>query len=243
LNYSLVEKESQVIMQDKEWDGVKKIGFFGAYCYDIVLYLARNLCLAGKQVLVIDRSTEQEVVRMIRSVNEGDLQLGIFRFCGIDVTARVVLPEGMNPEEVYDVVLFDFGGNMCPEEYHSCDVMCYVLDMYVHNALRVQEAELTSGNNVWMILRDLFRGKAMARYHMRLTGKTVAKEDVFSIRLNSDDFVARFRMETDQLPRVELASAEMQEVVYMLATRIFPEIRNKKRHKHLLRKATDSFSA
>ena len=66
--------------------GMKKIGFFGAYCYDIILYLARTLCLSGKQVLVIDRSTEQEIIRTIRSVNEGDLQLGIFRFCGIDVT-------------------------------------------------------------------------------------------------------------------------------------------------------------
>ena len=31
--------------------------------------------------------------------------------------------------------------------------------------------------------------------------------------------------------------------VLMLATRIFPEIRTKKRHTHLLRKATDSSSA
>lgn len=215
---------------------MKKIGFFGAYCYDIILYLARTLCLAGKQVLVIDRSTEQEIIRTIRSVNEGDLQLGIFRFCGIDVTARVVLPESMNPEEVYDIVLFDFGGNMCPEEYHSCEAICYVLDMYVHNALRVQEAEVVSGRDTWMILRDLFRGKAMARYHMRLTGKKVEKEDVFSIRLNSDDFVARFRMEADQLPRVELASEEMQEVVYMLAIRIFPELNNKKGRKGMQRR-------
>lgn len=223
---------------------MKKIGFFGAYCYDIILYLARILCLSGKQVLVIDRSTEQEIIRTIRSVNEGDLQLGIFRFSGIDVTARVVLPESMNPEEVYDVVLFDFGGNMCPEEYHSCDAICYVLDMYVHNALRVQGAEVVSGRDTWMILRDLFRGKAMARYHMRLTGKTVAKDDVFSIRLNSDDFVARFRMEADQLPRVELASEEMQEVVYMLAIRIFPELNNKKGRKGLQRKGmAERFSA
>lgn len=244
MDYSLEEKTAQMVVPDTEWDGVKKIGFFGAYCYDIVLYLARTLCLSGKQVLVIDRSTEQEIVRTIRPVNEGDLQLGIFRFCGIDVTARVVFPESMKPEEVYDVVLFDFGGNMCPEEYHSCDVMCYVLDMYVHNALRVQEAEIASGNKVWMILRDLFRGKAMARYHMRLTGKTIAKEDVFSIRLNSDDFVARFRMETDQLPRVELASAEMQEVVHMLAMRIFPEVSNKRRHKRQPgRSITNRFSA
>lgn len=223
---------------------MKKIGFFGAYCYDIILYLARTLCLSGKQVLVIDRSTEQEIIRTIRSVNEGDLQLGIFRFCGIDVTARVVLPENMNPEEVYDVLLFDFGGNMCPEEYHSCDTICYVLDMYVHNALRVQAAEIVSGSDTWMILRDLFRGKAMARYHMRLTGKVIAKEDVFSIRLNSDDFVARFRMEADQLPRVELASEEMQEVVYMLATRVYPELNNKKGCKGLQKKGmAERFSA
>jgi len=223
---------------------MKKIGFFGAYCYDIILYLARTLCLSGKHVLVIDRSTEQEIIRTIRSVNEGDLQLGIFRFCGIDVTARVVLPENMNPEEVYDVLLFDFGGNMCPEEYHSCDTICYVLDMYVHNALRVQAAEIVSGSDTWMILRDLFRGKAMARYHMRLTGKVIAKEDVFSIRLNSDDFVARFRMEADQLPRVELASEEMQEVVYMLATRVYPELNNKKGCKGLQKKGmAERFSA
>ena len=71
---------------------------------------------------------------------------------------------------------------------------------------------------------------------MRLTGKKVEKEDVFSIRLNSDDFVARFRMEADQLPRVELASEEMQEVVYMLAIRIFPELNNKKGRKGLQRR-------
>jgi len=218
--------------------GKQKIGFFGAYSYDIILYLARSLSLAGKQVLVIDRSTDQEVVRTIRPVTEGDLQLGIFRFCGIDITARVVLPEGMKAEEVYDVILYDFGGNMCPDEYGSCDVICYVLDMYVHNALSVQRAEALQTVQTWMVLRDLFRGKALARYHMRLTGKQVKKEDTFYIRLNSDDFVARFRMEADQLPRVELASVEMQKMVQELAERIYPEISVKKGHKYGMKKST-----
>lgn len=225
-------------------DKARRVGFYGAYSYDIVLYLARVLTLAGKQVLVIDRSTEQEVVRTIRTMQEGELQLGVFRFCGIDITARVMLPESMDPETVYDVILFDFGGNMCPEEYDSCDVICYVLDMYVHNALRVQEAEALHDKKMWMILRDLFRGKAIARYHMRLTGKHPAKEDIFSIRLNSDDFIARFRMETDQLPRVEIASEEMQELIYGLASRIVPELSDKKGYKGLRKKGTsDRMSA
>ena len=236
---NLFEKETeQEFIQEKGEHGAKRIGFFGAYSYDIVLYLARVLCLAGKQVMIIDRSTEQEVIRTIRSVSEGDLQLGIFRFCGIDVTARVILPESMHPEECYDVILFDFGGNMCPQDYHSCDVICYVLDMYVHNALRIQEAEQVSGTAVWMVLRDLFRGKALARYHMRLTGKTVAREDTFAIRLNSEDFVARFRMETDQLPRIELASEEMRELVYQMAERICPDIARGKAYRKAKRKGT-----
>ena len=229
---------------ERRGERAKRVGFYGAYSYDIVLYLARVLSLAGKHVLVIDRSTEQEVVRTIRTMKEGELQRGVFRFCGIDVTARVVLPESMNPEVVYDVILFDFGGNMCPEEYDSCDVICYVLDMYVHNALRVQEAETLPGKEMWMILRDLFRGKAIARYHMRLTGKNPAKEDVFTIRLNRDDFVARFRMETDQLPRVEIAGEEMQELIYVLATRIAPELNEKKGYKGLRKKSvSDRMSA
>lgn len=233
---NLFEKEEREFMQENGGNRAKRIGFFGAYSYDIVLYLARVLCLAGKQVMVIDRSTEQEVIRTIRSVSEGDLQLGIFRFCGIDVTARVILPENMHPEETYDVILFDFGGNMCPEDYHSCDVICYVLDMYVHNALRIQEAENASGTAIWMVLRDLFRGKALARYHMRLTGKTVAKEDIFSIRLNSEDFVARFRMEMDQLPRIELASEEMKELVYQMAERLCPDVLQGKNYRKAKRK-------
>jgi len=243
-HYSAEKVESQNIELEKECITAKKIGFFGAYSYDVILYLARALCLAGKQVLVIDRSTEQEVVRTIRSVSEGELQLGIFRFCGIDITARVVLPECMHQEEVYDVILFDFGGNMCPEEYHSCDVICYVLDMYVHNALRVQEAEHMPEKETWMVLRDLFRGKAMARYHMRLTGKVVAKEDVFSIRLNSDDFIARFRMEADQLPRVELASEEMREMISAMAERLCPGmIKRKDRRAGRKKGISEQFSA
>lgn len=217
------EKKSESRMDTSE-PIKQRIGFCGAYSYDIILYLARSLSLAGKQVLVIDRSIEQEVVRTIRTINEGDLQLGIFRFCGIDVTSRVVMPEGMRIEDVYDVILYDFGGNMCPDEYNRCDVICYVLDMYVHNALSVQKAEVVPETENWMILRDLFRGKALARYHMRLTGKEVRKEDTFYIRLNSDDFVSRFRMEADQLPRVELASVEMQKTVQELAERIAPDI-------------------
>ena len=239
-----LEKEAgKVIMQDMETEQIKRIGFFGAYAYDIILYLARILSLSGKQVLVFDRSTEQEVVRMIRSVSEGDLQLGIFHFCGIDITSRIVLPENMNLQETYDVILFDFGANMCPEEYYSCDVICYVLDMYVHNALRIQETETVPEKKTWMVLRDLFRGKALARYHMRLTGKTVAKEDVFSIRLNSDDFVSRFRMEADQLPRIELASDEMKEMVYSMASRICPEKKRKKSRKGKGTGGEERFSA
>lgn len=228
-------------MNDTSKNIVKTIGFFGAYAYDIVLYLARNLKLMGKQVLVIDRSTEQEIICTIRSPSEADLQLGIFHFCGIDITARVSMPENLNPDEAYDVILYDFGRNFCPDEYHSCDVICYVLDMYVHNALRIQETEMPeNGADLWMILRDLFRGKAIARYHMRLTGKKVADENVFSIRLNCDDFVSRFRMETDQMPRVELASEEMQEIINVLSSKICPEIKNKKKNK---KKRSKRFSA
>lgn len=228
-------------MNDTSKNIVKTIGFFGAYAYDIVLYLARNLKLMGKQVLVIDRSTEQEIICTIRSPSEADLQLGIFHFCGIDITARVSMPENLNPDEAYDVILYDFGRNFCPDEYHSCDVICYVLDMYVHNALRIQETEMPeNGADLWMILRDLFRGKAIARYHMRLTGKKVADENVFSIRLNCDDFVSRFRMETDQMPRVELASEEMQEIINVLSSKICPEIKSKKKNK---KKRSKRFSA
>lgn len=223
MSFGFERETGKKIVPDTEGERIKRVGFFGAYSYDIIMYLARILSLAGKQVLVFDRSTEQEVIRMIRSVSEGDLQLGIFHFCGVDVTSRVVLPETMNLNESYDVVIYDFGGNMCPEEYHSCDTICYVLDMYVHNALRIQETENVAEGKTWMVLRDLFRGKAMVRYHMRLTGKAVAKEDVFSIRLNSDDFVARFRMEADQLPRIEFASDEMKDMVYQMASRICPE--------------------
>ncbi len=227
------------------FDGdVRVIGFFGAYAYDVILYLARGLSLAGKQVLVIDRSTEQEVIRMIRSPSESDMKLGIFHFCGIDITARVTFPQKMKPEEVYDVILYDFGGNMCPDEYHSCDVVCYVLDMYVHNALRIQEVEEPENQaETWMILRDLFRGKATARYHIRLTGKTVSPENTFSICLNRDDFVSRFRMETDQLPRVELASEEMQEMIRVLVTKLCPEKGDKRLHKGIFKKGFKRFSA
>lgn len=222
----------------------QRIGFFGAYSYDIILYIARVLHLSGKRVLVIDRSTEQEVVRMIRTMDDRELQSGIFQFCGIDITARVVLPKDIGAERDYDVIIFDFGGNLCPEEYHSCDVICYVLDMYAHNALRIQEADNPENGERWMILRDLFRGKAMARYHLRLTGKQIEKEDTFSIRLNSEDFVARFRMETDQLPRVELAGEQMQETVYQLATRICPEIAGRKIKKGWRKKGeAEAFSA
>lgn len=211
---------------------IKKIGFFGAYAYDVILYLARGLSLGGKQVLVIDRSTEQEVIQVIRSPSENDLQLGIFHFCGVDITARVVLPEKMNLKDDYDVVLYDFGKNMCPEEYHGCDVICYVLDMYVHNALRIQELEEPENHaKKWMILRDMFRGKAMARYHTRLTGKAVANDDMFMIPLNRDDFISRFRMETDQFPRIELASEEMQAMIHTMIVRLCPEQGAKRLHK------------
>lgn len=207
-----------------------KIGFLGAYAYDIILYLARSLSLGGKQVLVIDRSTDQEVVRTVRSVKEGELSLGVFRFCGIDITARVLLPEQMNPEVAYDVVIYDFGENMCPEEYHSCNVMCYVLDMYAHNALCVRNADATKESVItWMIQRDLFRGKAMARYHIRQSEKKVEKENVFYTRLNVDDFISRFRMEIDQIPRMELASEEMQELIRQLCARLYPELLLKKK--------------
>lgn len=231
-------------MTEFEEKELKKIGFFGAYAYDVILYLARSLSLAGKHVLVIDRSTEQEVIRVIRSPSEAELQIGIFRFCGIDITARVVMPEQMRPEEAYDVILYDFGGNMCPEEYHSCDAICYVLDMYAHNALRIQGIDKTeNGAETWMVLRDLFRGKALARYHMRLTEKTVEKENVFFIRLNSDDFVSRFRMETDQLPRVELASEEMQEMIRSMSIRICPNGIIQKTQKITFGKGFKRFSA
>lgn len=213
------------------------IGFVGAYAYDIILYLGRMLSQKGKRVLVIDRTTEQEIIRILHPAGREEMFDGIFCFCGIDITARVILPKGVSYEKLYDIVLFDFGGNTCPDDFALCGGICYVLDMYEYNALRVKNfAGEREELEEWMVLRDLYRGRAMAKYHMRISGKSVAKQDLFSIRLNSDDFVARFRMEADQQPRVELAGEDMKEVVYQLAVRLCPEIAQSRRRRGIQRR-------
>lgn len=201
------------------------IGFVGAYAYDIILYLGRMLSQQGKRVMVIDRTTEQEIIRTLHPAGREEMFDGIFCFCGIDITARVILPGGVGCEELYDIVLYDFGGNTCPDDFAVCGIVCYVLDMYEYNALRVKNFVCVREElEEWMIIRDLYRGRAMAKYHMRISGKSIAKENLFSIRLDNNDFVARFRMEADQQPRVELAGEEMRELIYQLAVRLCPEL-------------------
>lgn len=87
-----------------------------------------------------------------------------------------------------------------------------------------------------MILRDLYRGRAMAKYHMKLSGKNIAKKDIFLMQLNSSDFVARFRMEADQQPRVELAGEDMKELIPQLAVRICPELMQKGQRRGIQKK-------
>lgn len=216
---------------------MKTIGFVGAYAYDIILYLGRMLCQQGKRILVIDRTTEQEIIRTLHPAGREELFDGIFCFCGIDITARVILPGGADRTELYDIVLYDFGGNTCPDDFALCEIICYVLDMYEYNALRVKNFVcMREELEEWMILRDLYRGRAMSKYHMHISGKSVARKNLFSIRLNSNDFVARFRMEADQQPRVELAGEDMKEVVYQLAVRLCPEITQSRQRRGIQRK-------
>ena len=52
---------------------MKTMGFVGAYAYDIILYLGRILCQQGKRILVIDRTTEQEIIRTLHPAGREEL--------------------------------------------------------------------------------------------------------------------------------------------------------------------------
>lgn len=224
-DYNFFEEEKKEI-QDSGYDsGEPQIfGFIGAYAYDLALYIGRKLSLLEKKVLVVDRTTNCEVMRIIRAIDDVDAEGRVVDFCGMDVT-RGSICIGIDEMGVptvnfldYDIVLIDIGENVSDSHFLMCDRIYCVFNMYRHIAAVLYEAKIALDKEVAFVFRDelpVSSLKARRRLQVERSAKkeTNGENFQFHIPFSQDDAVARFMMEEEQIVDDKLAGEALREFV------------------------------
>jgi len=245
-DYSLIE-EGQVEARGSRWNrSVPNVfGFVGAYAYDLVLYIGRKLSLLEKKVLVVDRTYDCEVVRIIRAIEDVDLKEQVVDFCGMDVTPGdicVGTVEDMGIPVVsfldYDIVLIDFGENTADSHILMCDRIYCVFNMYRHTADVIRRAKFSLDKEIAFVFRDelsVSSLNARRKLQVEFCEKKASEGEIFSFRIpfSRDDAVARFMMEEEQMADDRLAGEALREFVDTVVMEVMGDISPKQYRKRL----------
>lgn len=245
-DYSVEEVPQEQQGNGKDITAPPVFGFIGSYAYDIIIYIGRNLSLLGKKVLIVDRTPDTEVIRIIRAAKDVDIKTQAVDFCGMDVTSSDVCVGTMEDMGVpmvsfldYDIVLIDFGTNVKGDSHLLlCDRVYCVFDMFRHTAELIRGAEIAVDKEIAFVFRDelpLLSLKGRRKCQIELSDKKPGKkgELVYHIRFSKRDAIARYMLEEEQAVSDSQISDDLYEFVDTVCRELMGDVSAKQYRKQL----------
>lgn len=201
----------------------KRVGFVGCYSHDVILMLARLLCYMDKTVLIRDRNKRQTLQVSIPIPEGLCVSKATVEYNGFFYTRKITYGE----EEAYDIELIDFGMNGNSEEFEGCTEIIVVTDMLLHHIRQLSELHLPENKIDACIMRDAFEDICNGEAEVRNFLQRIPLKFRFYLPPDFRDVKNRYVCETRYEYQVSQASPEMQETIYRLIRRLYPEFTKK----------------
>lgn len=211
----------------------KRVGFVGCYSHDVILMLARLLCYMDKTVLIRDRN-KRRTLQVSVPIPEGlCVSKATVEYNGFFYTRK---SPGEEEEEQYEIELIDFGMNGNQEDFAECTEIIIVTDMLLHHIRQLSELPLPETKIGACIMRDAFEDICNGEAEVRSFLQRIPLKYRFYLAPDFRDVKNRYVCETRYEYQVSQASPEMQEALYRLIRRLYPEVTKKELRRRVKRR-------
>lgn len=210
-----------------------KIGFIGYESTDIIIYIARLLSYAGKEVYVVDQTKKQLLLRAIPLPEELANTAGYYK------NILVVNGESCDVKETDgpDIVLYNFGYRLKDEKIKECDMVVYVTDMMTCNAQLLKDVEISDTAEAYLIVRNAIPLKYDERYLANTIGRKFEKDNIFIIQYEESDYKSRCYLYMDKNHKLTSLSGSMRVAVFEIFKSVTKEQYGRKEQAVLFKRA------
>ncbi len=202
----------------------KRIGFVGCYSHDVILLLARTLGCIGKNVLIRDRNKKCTLQASV-PVPEGlRINKSVIEYDGFFYTRQSV---GEERGDEYDVELIDFGMDTEGEMTELCNEFVIITDMLLHHIRGLVKTELPKESVGVCLIRDVTEGRQKGESEVENFFGRFPNRCVFYLPPDFRDVKNRYVCETMHEYSIRKASPELQDAIYQMVGRFYPEYTEK----------------
>lgn len=198
---------------------MRKIGFVGFDCTDILLYLAELLSAYGKQVTIIDCGNGSTVC--------GSLGLQIGKGTAQGYRNDVYICRGLEVPQETEYALYYFGSAVTHLKLRECSEVVFVTDMVLTNAKKMSFAKVSESVSALCILRNYLPLKYGVSAVVQATEQNIAEDRVFVLAHTEMDYRAKCYIGTDLSVRFKRLSKEMLELLKSIMVLWEPSLEGK----------------
>ena len=184
---------------------MRKIGFLGFDCTDVILYLAELLSAFGKQVSIIDCGNGSTVC--------GDFDLPVNNGMAEGYRNDVYICRGLEVPHETEYALYYFGSAMTHSKLCDCSDVVFVTDMVLTNAKKLSSAKITDDVSTICVLRNFIPVKYGVSAVIQAAGQNIPEDRVFALAHTETDYRAKCYIGTDFSVRYKYLSKEMRELL------------------------------
>ena len=184
---------------------MRKIGFVGFDCVDILFYLADLLSVLGKQVSIIDCGNGSTVC--------GGVGLQVRNGTAEGYRNDVYICRGMDVSLETEYALYYFGSAVTHPKLLDCSDVVFVTDMVLTNAKKLSFAKISDTVSAICILRNFIPVKYGISAVIQATEQNIAEDVVFTLVYTEADYRAKCCIGTDLSVKYKYLSREMRELL------------------------------
>lgn len=186
---------------------VKRIGFVGYECEDIILYMAKILMFLGNRVMVIDQSKQYSIFGILGvPIMQGtqEYELPEYYMGDIKITTRKE-----EPEEA-DILLIHFGYQTQNAEIELCDELILSTDEVIFHA-QLLYGVMQTKKRTWLLVKNGFEVKYDISYLESAAGRQC--EAYFYLPFDERDARKRCYLGIDRSIRIRELSMGMKQLL------------------------------
>lgn len=197
------------------------IAFVGIESFDNIQYMARILSNLGKKVLVIDYSETEALTWSVPRISFIDINKDIVNYRNIDYTNQNITDSMLN---VYDDVLIAFGFNIIEEAILSCNIICYVTDLYINNIKKINRINNFKIKSKYLFIRNVLEVKINPELVASQIKKNIPKENTLILPFRERDQFSGLINQYNQTVCFTNISKAYEKLLYKQIHELYPGI-------------------
>lgn len=190
---------------------IRLSGFVGIESYDLIWYLTKVARTMGKQVLLVDNSTDYSLAFSIPGLMEAPIGT-LFDYNGV---SAVVCDNSFQSvwEDQFDYIFVYFGKNTS-RFADECDEIFLVTDYQKHNIEFIKNVQLQEDQFAFLVIRDRISSKITPGYvQYEMSNRRFQSSEVILIEDTLEDLENKVLLQHNAVKKLKRFSQSIQEFI------------------------------